>query len=55
MLGVAWYTRRLFSRVCANVWLSLVVFVMVLAYYPLSYWALMGMETGLLAGRIVEV
>jgi arabinofuranosyltransferase len=48
VLGVAWYTRRLFARVCSNVWLSLMVFVSVLAYYPLSYWALMGMETGLL-------
>lgn len=29
-------------------WIQLMVFVGVLAYYPLSFWTLMGMETGLL-------
>ena len=47
VLGVAWYARRLFLLMTADRRLSLIVFVAVLAYYPLSYWSLMGMETGL--------
>lgn len=54
MLGVATMTARA-TRACypgeAARWggLPLLGFVAALAYYPLSYWTLMGMETGLLA------
>ena len=47
VLAVAWYTRRIFLLLTARRGLSLGVFVAVLAYYPLSYWSLMGMEVGL--------
>jgi len=33
-------------------WLSVVVFAATLAYYPLAYWSLLGMETGLLAALL---
>jgi len=49
VLGVAWYTRRLCTFVAKNAWLPLFSFVSILVYYPLSYWSLMGMETGILA------
>ncbi len=46
VLGVAWFTRRLCQFVSDNRWLPVISFVAILAYYPLSYWSLMGMETG---------
>lgn len=48
VLGVAWYARRLCQMVCGQRWLPELAFTAVLTYYPLSYWSLMGMETGVL-------
>lgn len=49
VLGVAIVAKSLFNRIRENNFLSKGVFVLVLSYYPLSYWSLMGMETGLLS------
>jgi hypothetical protein len=48
VLAIAWYSRRLCQLVTGHRWLPALAFVAILAYYPLSYWSLMGMETGLL-------
>jgi arabinofuranosyltransferase len=49
VLGVAYTASRLSRSLGAAPHLALVTVVVVLAYYPLSFWSLMGMETGLLA------
>jgi len=49
VLGVAIVAKSLFNKIQENNFLSTGVFVLVLFYYPLSYWSLMGMETGLLS------
>lgn len=52
MLGIAYVTWRLAQESNKaqpqGAWIGLVVCVCVLFYYPLSYWTLMGMETGML-------
>jgi arabinofuranosyltransferase len=48
VLGVALLARRLSLALGAAPLLGLVTVAAVLGYYPLSYWSLMGMETGLL-------
>jgi hypothetical protein len=49
VLGVAVMAQRLGRSLGATRYLGLITAAAVLAYYPLSYWSLMGMETGLLA------
>ena len=49
VLGVALLARRLSCKLGAHPLWGLISAAAVLAYYPLSYWSLMGMETGLLA------
>jgi len=49
VLGVALLARRLSSKLDERPPAGLISAAAVLAYYPLSYWSLMGMETGLLA------
>ena len=50
MLGAAWIVVRIRRAIGAPSSLSdIVVAAATLAYYPLSFWSLMGMETGLLA------
>jgi hypothetical protein len=49
VLGVALLARQLARAVDATQDLGWIAAAAVLAYYPLSYWSLMGMETGLLA------
>jgi arabinofuranosyltransferase len=54
MLGIAHLTMRIADYVFEDVipgrrsFLKLISFICALAYYPLIYWSLMGMETGLL-------
>jgi hypothetical protein len=54
MLGSAYTTLSIADQISQNErrayrqWLRLLIFVSVLFYYPLTYWSLMGMETGLL-------
>ncbi|HEY3499479.1 MAG TPA: hypothetical protein VGK73_32540, partial [Polyangiaceae bacterium] len=48
VLGAALLARRLVLSLGTTRPLGLVTALAVLAYYPLSYWSLMGMETGLL-------
>ena len=52
VLGTAFFTSKIFksfkdSNSLAP--LKYVLFVLILLYYPLTYWSLLGMETGLLA------
>jgi hypothetical protein len=49
VLGVAFLSSRLARSLGVPLPLGLVTALAVLAYYPLSFWSLMGMETGLLA------
>ncbi len=49
VLGVAFFAQKLGRALDMTAELSLIPFAAVLAYYPLSYWSLMGVETGLLA------
>jgi hypothetical protein len=49
VVGVALLADRLVRSLGAAPYLGLIAAAAVLAYYPLSYWSLMGMETGLLA------
>jgi hypothetical protein len=48
VLAVALTAERLVRWLSATSHLGLIAAAAVLAYYPLSYWSLMGMETGLL-------
>jgi arabinofuranosyltransferase len=48
VLGVALMGRRLARSLDVAPSFGLIAAAVVLAYYPLSYWSLMGMETGLL-------
>lgn len=55
MLGIASLTYAIATRLAherdpsGNSWAPLIAFILVLLYYPLSFWTLMGMETGLLS------
>lgn len=55
MLGIATLTYAIAGRVAydknlsGNLWIPLIAFILVFLYYPLSFWTLMGMETGLLS------
>ena len=52
MLGTAFLTLTIFQtlRVSKTFWVSkYLLFIVILLYYPLNYWSLLGMETGLLA------
>jgi hypothetical protein len=59
MLGTAWMTVRIGERVFQNAESGFgmsdsglhryLPFVLILLYYPLNFWSLMGMETGMLA------
>jgi hypothetical protein len=49
VLGVALLARRLSAALGGSQHFGLISAAAVLAYYPLSYWSLMGMETGCLA------
>lgn len=52
MLATAFVTKRIADEIAVGQqyreWIGVLAFVAVLFYYPLSYWTLMGMETGLL-------
>ncbi len=54
VLGAAWFTLRIFRLLHPSAGKGVehvseyLLFSIVLAYYPLSYWSLLGMETGLL-------
>ncbi len=58
MLIAAWLTARIFRVIAGEVRLAetrfaeAAVFAAVLAYYPLAFWSLLGMETGLLAALL---
>jgi len=57
VLLTAFFAWRVVLRVASesavdSPWLSVVVFAATLAYYPLAYWSLLGMETGLLAALL---
>jgi hypothetical protein len=48
VLGAAWLTRQIARRLYADKpWVADVAFLGALFYFPLSFWTLMGMETGL--------
>jgi arabinofuranosyltransferase len=55
ILGAAWQARAVFLKVSGladdklRQAAAALVFIAALAYYPLSYWTLLGMETGLLS------
>ncbi len=51
MLGTAFFTLKIFEtlRVSERTFPRILLFAIPLLYYPLNYWSLMGMETGLLA------
>jgi hypothetical protein len=49
MLGTAFFTMKILELLRAPRPAQYVLFAAVLLYYPLNYWTLMGMETGLLA------
>ncbi|MBC7879001.1 MAG: hypothetical protein H7Y59_17655 [Anaerolineales bacterium] len=51
MLGTAFFTLKIFqiSKISDRVFPRYLLFSAILLYYPLSYWSLMGMETGMLA------
>ena len=59
MLAIAYATMRVADHISANEtewhqkWLRALTFACVLFYYPLAYWTLMGMETGLLTLLLV--
>jgi hypothetical protein len=54
MLGIGWVSLRIAEHMIRNeqypypALIRILTYVCVLAYYPLAYWSLMGMETGLL-------
>lgn len=52
MLGIAYFTWQIAGEInqhqSQRQWIGFLVCVCALFYYPLSYWTLMGMETGLL-------
>ncbi len=57
VLLTAFFSWRVCLRVAAengvdSRWLSVLVFAIALTYYPLAFWALLGMETGLLAALV---
>jgi len=51
MLGTAFFTLKIFEVADKTLgsFSRLILFAAVLLYYPLNYWSLLGMETGLLA------
>lgn len=57
VLLAAFFSSRVVVRIASSAgadpsWLRLLVFAATLAYYPLAYWSLAGMETGLLAALL---
>jgi arabinofuranosyltransferase len=50
-LGTAFFTLKIFEilKPSAKVFERHLLFIVVLLYYPLNFWSLMGMETGMLA------
>ncbi len=51
MLGTAFFTVKIFEtfKFSEKAFPRYLLFVLIMLYYPLNYWSLMGMETGLLA------
>ena len=51
MLGTALFTMKIFEvlNISEKAFPRYLLFALILLYYPLNYWSLMGMETGLLA------
>ncbi len=51
MLGTAFFTLKIFEslKISDKTFPRILLFAVLLLYYPLNYWSLMGMETGLLA------
>lgn len=51
MLGTAFFTLKIFEtlKISDRIFPRILLFAALLLYYPLNYWSLMGMETGLLA------
>jgi len=51
ILGSAFFTLKIFEtlKTSDRVFLRHLLFAAILLYYPLNYWSLMGMETGMLA------
>jgi len=51
MLGTAFFTLKIFEtlKISDRIFPRFLLFAALLLYYPLNYWSLMGMETGLLA------
>jgi len=57
VIGVVWQASKLYSAVTINEpneLLEILFPLLVLLYYPLSYWSLMGMETGLVTFLILS-
>ncbi|MCC6261725.1 MAG: hypothetical protein IT311_12770 [Anaerolineales bacterium] len=48
-LGAAFFSLQIFKTFKTNLQTGPLLFAAVLLYYPLNYWSLLGMETGLLA------
>ncbi len=49
MLAIGWATRRLALRLTGDLFTARLSAVLAVSYYPLLYWSLTGMETGLAA------
>lgn len=49
MLGAAFFAMKIYESQNGRGVFGILTFALVLLYYPLNFWALMGMETGLLA------
>ena len=51
ILGTAFFTLKIFEilKPSARVFERYLLFIVILLYYPLNFWSLMGMETGMLA------
>ncbi len=49
MLGAAFFAMKMYETKSGRGVFAVLTFALVLLYYPLNFWALMGMETGLLA------
>jgi hypothetical protein len=49
MLGAAFFAMRIFQTLKVSETFRVLPFMLVLLYYPLNFWSLMGMETGLLS------
>lgn len=49
MLGAAYFAMRIYQTLKVSKTFRVLPFILVLLYYPLNFWSLMGMETGLLS------